>query len=189
MKIGFGAPVSGAWAGPDILHYFAARAESLGYESLWTFQRLLVPSGYHGDPVYRSVLDPLVALAYAAAGTERIRLGVALVNAPFVSPVYLAKQAATLDVLSRGRLDLGLGLGWSAPEFVASGVDREHRGARLREYVTALRVLWSGDGAFEGSHYTVPPSHQLPRPVQDPVHPDPDRRVRAGRAAPGRPCG
>src|SRR5512139_1888255 len=116
MRIGFGAPVSGAWAGPHGLAHFAARAEELGYQSLWTFQRLLAPADNAIDPVYRSVLDPIVSLAYAAAHTTRIRLAVAVVNLPFVNPAYLAKQAATLDVLCGGRLDLGLGTGWSADE-------------------------------------------------------------------------
>src|SRR5258708_25866457 len=112
MKIGFGAPVSGAWATPETLARFGARAEQAGYASLWTFQRLLVPEGSGMDPVYRSVLDPLTALAYAAAGTSRIRLGVAVVNLPFVSPAYLAKQAATVDVLSGRRPAPGPGIGW-----------------------------------------------------------------------------
>ncbi|HEV7899611.1 MAG TPA: LLM class flavin-dependent oxidoreductase, partial [Planosporangium sp.] len=86
MRIGFGLPVAGAWASPDTIARFAARAEELGYHSLWTFQRLLVGADQELAPVYRSVLDPLVSLAYAAAHTSRIRLGVAVVNFPFVSP-------------------------------------------------------------------------------------------------------
>ena len=86
MRIGFGAPVAGAWATPGYLASFAERAEQAGYASLWSFQRLLVPEGSGMEPVYRSVLDPMVALGYAAAGTSRIRLGVAIINLPFVSP-------------------------------------------------------------------------------------------------------
>src|SRR5216684_8307452 len=100
MRIGFGAPVSGAWATPQSLARFAAEAEAAGYASLWTFQRLLIPEGSAMEPVYHSVLDPMAALAFAAAVTDRIRLGVAVINLPFVSPAYLAKQAATLDILS-----------------------------------------------------------------------------------------
>src|SRR5215471_6227747 len=117
MKVGFGLPVSGAWATPQNISHFATRAEQAGYSSLWTFQRLLVPEGSGMEPVYRSVLDPLAALAYAAALTSRIRLGVAVINVPYLSPAYLAKQTASLDVLSGGRLDLGLGLGWMPEEF------------------------------------------------------------------------
>jgi len=167
MKIGLGAPVSGAWATPDTLADVAVRAEQLGYDSLWTFQRLLVGVDDRLDSVYQSVLDPLLPLSFVAARTERIRLGVALVNLPFVSPVYLAKQAATLDVLSNGRFDLGLGVGWSPTEFTATGADKARRGARAEEYVHVLRTLWHDDPAsFDGEFYTVPPSRMRPRPVQ-----------------------
>jgi probable F420-dependent oxidoreductase len=167
MRIGLGAPVSGAWATPENLGRVAVRAEELGYDSLWTFQRLLVGVDDGLPPVYQSVLDPLLALTFAAARTRRIRLGVALVNLPFVSPVYLAKQAATLDVLSGGRLDLGLGLGWSATEFAATGASEARRGARAEEYVRVLHALWDNEIAeFSGEFYTVPPSRMAPRPVQ-----------------------
>jgi probable F420-dependent oxidoreductase len=167
MRIGLGAPVSGAWATPDNLARFAVRAEELGYDSLWTFQRLLVGAEHELPPVYRSVLDPMLALTYAAALTSRIRLGVAVVNMPFESPVVLAKQATTLDVLSGGRLDLGLGNGWYEPEFVATGASSARRAARAVEYVRVLRTLWTDEVAsFDGEFYTVPPSRMVPRPVQ-----------------------
>jgi Coenzyme F420-dependent N5,N10-methylene tetrahydromethanopterin reductase and related flavin-dependent oxidoreductases len=132
MKIGFGAPVAGAWATPGYLAAFSEQAEEAGYASLWTFQRLLVPEGSGMDPVYRSVLDPMVALGFAAARTSRIRLGVAILNLPFVSPAYLAKQATTVDVLSGGRLDLGLGIGWMPEEFAVTGGSTARRGAADR---------------------------------------------------------
>jgi len=167
MKIGFGAPVSGAWATPENLAGFAARAEQAGYASLWSFQRLLVPDGSGMDPVYHSVLDPMAALAYAAAGTSRIRLGVAVVNLPFVSPAYLAKQAATVDILSGGRLDLGLGIGWMPEEFAATGAPMARRGARAAEYVAVLRELWAdGRSEFSGDFYEIPRSSVAPKPVQ-----------------------
>jgi len=167
MKIGFGAPVSGAWATPENLAGFAARAEQAGYASLWSFQRLLVPDGSGMDPVYHSVLDPMAALAYAAAGTSRIRLGVAVINLPFVSPAYLAKQAATVDILSGGRLDLGLGIGWMPEEFAATGAPMARRGARAAEYVAVLRELWAdGRSEFSGEFYEIPRSSVAPKPVQ-----------------------
>jgi probable F420-dependent oxidoreductase len=167
MKIGFGAPVSGAWATPENLAAFAARAEQAGYASLWSFQRLLVPEGSGMEPVYHSVLDPMAALAYAAAGTSLIRLGVAVINMPFVSPVYLGKQAATVDVLSAGRLDLGLGIGWMPEEFTATGAAMAGRGGRAAEYLGVLRTLW-GDGIseFSGEFYQLPRGTVAPKPVQ-----------------------
>jgi probable F420-dependent oxidoreductase len=167
MKIGFGAPVSGAWATPENLAGFAARAEQAGYASVWSFQRLLVPEGSGMDPVYQSVFDPMAALAYAAAGTSAIRLGVAVVNLPFVSPAYLAKQATTVDILSGGRLDLGLGIGWMPEEFAATGASMARRGARAAEYVAVLRELWSdGPNEFTGEFYEVPRGSVQPKPVQ-----------------------
>jgi probable F420-dependent oxidoreductase len=175
MRIGFGAPVAGAWATPRDLATFGVRAEEAGYASLWTFQRLLVPEDTPMEPVYRSVLDPLVSLGFLAAGTSQIRLGVALINMPFVSPGYLAKQATTVDVLSSGRLDLGLGIGWLPAEFALTGASMERRGARAAEYVAALHALWNpgpgGISRFDGQFYTVPPGRQSPKPVQQPGPP------------------
>jgi probable F420-dependent oxidoreductase len=167
MQISAGCPVSGAWAEPVAIGGIAARCEELGYYGLWTFQRLLEGVDQGLDPVYRSVLDPMLTLAYAAARTTRIRLGVAVVNLPYVSPAYLAKQASTLDVLSGGRHDLGLGTGWSAPEFVATGSDPNPRGRRTEEYLAVLRTLWNDEVAsFDGQLYQLPPSTTAPPPVQ-----------------------
>ena len=171
MDIGFGAPVAGVWATPRNLTEFARRAERLGYRSLWTFQRLLVPAGSPMAPVYRSVLDPMVALGYAAAVTSSIRLGVAVVNHPFMSPLLLAKQAATIDVLSGGRLDLGIGIGWLAEEFTGSGATTARRGPRTEEYLAAMRALWAGEEGLRGSYYEIPAGRQDPRPVQRPGPP------------------
>jgi probable F420-dependent oxidoreductase len=172
MIIGCGAPVAGAWATPGYLAEFAERAERAGYASLWSFQRLLVPEGSRMEPVYQSVLDPMVALGFAAARTSRIRLGVALVNLPFVSPALLAKQAASVDVLSGGRLDLGLGIGWMPEEFTASGASTARRGARTEEYLAVLRTLWDDEiSSFDGEFYTIPAGRQYPKPVQRPGPP------------------
>jgi probable F420-dependent oxidoreductase len=172
MQIGYGAPVAGAWATPGYLTAFARQAEDAGYASLWSFQRLLVPEGSGMEPVYRSVLDPMVALGYLAASTTRIRLGVAVVNLPFVSPTVLAKQATTVDVLSGGRLDLGLGIGWMPEEFAAAGASTARRGARTEEYLAVLRTLWADEvSSFDGEFYTIPAGRQDPRPVQRPGPP------------------
>jgi probable F420-dependent oxidoreductase len=170
MDIGFGAPVAGAWATPRNLTELGRRAERAGYRSLWTFQRLLAPAGERLAPVYRSVLDPMVSLGFLAATTSTIRLGVAVVNHPFASPLLLAKQAATVDVLSGGRLDLGIGNGWLAAEFTGSGAALTGRGARADEYVAALRAVWAGQ-PFTGRHFEIPAGRQDPPPAQRPAPP------------------
>jgi probable F420-dependent oxidoreductase len=192
MRIGFGLPVAGAWAHPETIAQFARRAEDLGYDSLWTFQRLLVPADDEPAPVYRSVLDPLLSLSFAAAHTSRIRLGVSIINMPFVSPALLAKQAATLDLLSSGRLELGLGAGWSAVEFTASGAGTARRGARAEEYLAVLRTLWADEvSEYHGEFYEIPPSRMAPKPAQQPGPPVllagvvPAALRRAGRLASG----
>ncbi|HET6209365.1 MAG TPA: TIGR03619 family F420-dependent LLM class oxidoreductase [Jatrophihabitans sp.] len=170
-RLGFGLPVSGSWASPANLVSVAQRAEQLGYHSVWAFQRLLHPATGDWGPMYRSVLDPILSLAYVAAATERVRLGLAVVNAPFYSPILLAKQLSTLDVLSRGRLDAGLGLGWAEQEFEAVGVPQARRGARLTEFVGCLKAIWQDEVVdFAGEFYRVPPARVEPRPVQRP-HP------------------
>jgi probable F420-dependent oxidoreductase len=172
LVLGFGLPVSGSWATPGNVTALARRAEELRYGSLWTFQRVAVPVDQDYGPQYRSVLDPVVALGFAAAVTSSVRLGTAVVNAPYLAPALLAKQLATVDVLSGGRLDVGLGLGWAKHEFAAVGAPWERRGARLAEYVACLRALWADDPvSFSGELYDVPPSRMQPKPAQRPAPP------------------
>jgi alkanesulfonate monooxygenase SsuD/methylene tetrahydromethanopterin reductase-like flavin-dependent oxidoreductase (luciferase family) len=168
MRIGFAAPTSGSWATPAIMKEVCGRADELGYPSLWTFQRLLYPTGTFLGETYHSVLDPLVSLAYLAACTKRTKLGVAIVNFPFVSPIMMAKQAAAIDVLSEGRLLLGLGMGWAAEEFEASGTTTERRGPRLEEYVGCAQLRGAASSGAAA-------------PAADPA-----RRGRAGSAEAGR---
>jgi probable F420-dependent oxidoreductase len=192
VKLGFGLPVSGSWATRANIVRIAQRAEELGYHSLWTFQRLLHPAAGDWGPMYRAVHDPLITLAHVAALTDQVRLGVAVVNAPFYAPVMLAKQLTTLDELSSGRLDTGLGLGWAHEEFEAVGVPYEHRGARTEEFVQCLKVIWTSEVAsFDGRYYHLPPSRVEPKPVQRPHPPlllggTAERALqRAGRMADG----
>jgi probable F420-dependent oxidoreductase len=191
-KLGFGLPVSGSWATRANVIEVARRAEAAGYESLWTFQRLLHPAEGDWGSMYRSVSDPLITLAYVAAITDRARLGVAILNAPFFSPILLAKQLTTLDELSGGRLDTGLGLGWAKEEFAASGVDFARRGARTEEFIGCLKALWTEPVvSFDGEFYHVPPALVDPKPVQRPHPPillggDAPRALeRVGRLADG----
>ena len=96
----------------------------------------------------------------------------AVINLPFVSPAVLAKQATTVDVLSGGRLDLGLGIGWMPEEFAAAGASTARRGARTEEYLAVLRTLWADEvSSFDGEFYTIPAGRQDPRPVQKPGPP------------------
>jgi len=171
VKRGFALPVSGSWATPANILHVARRAEELGYESLWTFQRLLSPVDASWGEMYRAVLDPTVVLGYAAAVTTRVRLGVAVLNMPFVSPVLVAKQGATLDVLSGGRLDLGLGMGWSEEEYAATGATKRHQARRSEDFIAALRALWTQNPVrHEGEFYQIPATLADPQPVQRP-HP------------------
>lgn len=192
MKVGFAPPVSGSWATPPNMVHVARRAEQLGYHSLWAFQRLLVPADLGWSEAYHSVQEPVTTLAFLAAHTERIRLGVAVLNLPFVSPVLLAKQMATLDILCGGRLDVGLGLGWSDEEFTATGAAKHRRGRRAAEYLQVLKTLWTDEVAeYAGEFYRVPRMRAEPKPAQHP-HPPillggfaPEALRRAGRAADG----
>ena len=159
----------------------AQRAEALGYHGLWVFQRLLYAlapkNEYYGAPgkewpaAFRSVFDPLVTLAFVAAHTNTIRLGASVLLVPLYTPVVLAKELATLDVLSRGRLDVGLGLGWSLDEYEAAGVPWRDRGARIDEFLRCLKTIWTSDECeFRGRFYVVPRARIEPKPVQKP-HP------------------
>ena len=169
--LGFGLPVCGAWATPETMRAVARGAQARGYASLWAFQRVLYPVAGALDAAHRSVLDPVAALAHVAACTERIRLGTATVCAPFTTPALLAKAFSTLDVLSGGRVTVGLGMGWLEAEYTAAGVPSERRGARFEEYLRCLKALWTDDPVqFDGEFYTVPRAHLAPRPVQRP-HP------------------
>lgn len=169
--LGFGLPVSGAWASPDNMIRIASRAEALGLASLWTFQRTLHPVGSGLGPAQLSVHDSVAALAYVAGHTDRIGLGTATMCAPFTAPVLLAKAMASLDVLSGGRLTVGLGMGWLPEEHVAVGVPMTRRAERFEEYLRCLRTLWTDDPVqFDGEFYTVPRSHVGPAVAQQP-HP------------------
>jgi probable F420-dependent oxidoreductase len=178
VQLGFAVPVSGSWATPDAQVELAQRAEELGYASLWTFQRLLYPADpavcdapKRWQPVYRSVADPLVTLAFLAGQTHRVRLGVAVLNYPWYSPLLLAKMATSLDIVSRGRLDLGLGLGWAAEEFAATATEPGRRGVLAEEFLRALDAIWTQDVVHhEGPLGVLRDVRVEPRPVQRP-HP------------------
>ena len=155
MKIGL-IPVNVAVDSLAQLLALAQGAEVVGVESLWTFEHAMVPLAYQSRyPYDRSgkmpvtpethFIDPLIALTAIAAQTKTIRLATGINILPQSNPLLLAKQAASLDLLSKGRLMLGLGIGWLREEFVAMGVPFEGRGARFDDYVQAMRKVWSGE--------------------------------------------
>jgi probable F420-dependent oxidoreductase len=199
VLLGFAVPTAGSWATPDNQVELAQRAEELGYASLWTFQRLLYPADpqrsaapRRWQPVYRSVHDPLITLAYLAGVTSRVRLGVAVLNYPWYSPLLLAKMATTLDTVSRGRLDLGLGLGWAQEEFAATATSPGRRGALAEEFLATLEAVWTQDVVeHQGELGSFSDVRVEPKPTQRPRPPlllggtaEPALR-RAGRAADG----
>lgn len=134
----------------------AQLAESLGFESVWTFEHVMVPLQYESRYPYSKdgkmgggadspFLDPLIALTAVASHTKTLRLGTGVNILSQANPLLLAKQAATLDLLSGGRFMLGVGIGWLKEEFDAMGVPFERRGARFDDYVVAMRKVWSGE--------------------------------------------
>jgi len=180
MRFGFALPQVGSAVGPETLVTVAKRAEDLGFDSLWVLDRILwpvsprapYPIGDGSLPVkYKSVLDPLETLTFAAAHTRRIALGTSVLNLPWYNPVLLARRLTTLDVLSAGRLRIGFGIGWSPDEYEAADVPWQERGQRADELIQALKKIWTTDPVeFQGKYYRIPKSVIGPKPVQKP-HP------------------
>jgi probable F420-dependent oxidoreductase len=160
-------------AGPEALERLAPLAEELGYDSLWMGEHVVVPDPRRppspmepDEPIH----DPLVALAFAAAHTTSIRLATGIVILPQRNPVVLAKQLASLDSISSGRLIAGIGVGYLEPEMTAVGVPMKRRGARADEYLAAMRALWEQERpSFEGEFVRFDGVNAHPRPVQRPL--------------------
>jgi probable F420-dependent oxidoreductase len=160
---------------PEGLKRIAQTAESLGFESLWLGEHVVLPDpplpDAPWDPVH-PVLDPVVALAYLAGCTQRIRLGTGIIILPQRQPLVLAKELATLDVLSGGRLLFGIGVGYLGPEFAALGVPLEGRGARADEYMEAMQAIWrEGEVDYLGSFLQFSGVKARPLPEQRPYPP------------------
>jgi probable F420-dependent oxidoreductase len=160
-------------AGADAVARLAPLAEELGYDSLWMGEHVVVPDPRRPpspmdpeDPIH----DPLVALAFAAAHTTTIRLATGIVILPQRNPLVLAKQLASLDSISGGRLIFGLGVGYLEPELTAIGVPIKRRGARSDEYLAAMRALWEQEQpSFDGEFVAFAGVNAYPRPVQRPL--------------------
>ena len=181
MKLGVSVPNIGPVATPEAIKTVAKKAEAMGYNSLWTVERLLWPidpkTPYPVTPdgslpeQYKYNLDPLDVLTFAAAVTTKIRLGPSVLDIPYYNPVTLARRLSTIDILSKGRLNVGLGLGWSPDEMEATGADIKVRGARADEFIQVLKALWTTDPSeFHGKFFSLSKSHINAKPVQKP-HP------------------
>jgi probable F420-dependent oxidoreductase len=178
MRLGLHALGIGTGARPEIIRAVSRAAEAAGFATLWAGEHVVmveVPASrypYSADgriavPADADWLDPLLTLTYAAAATSQIGLATGILLLPEHNPVLVAKQIGTLDVLSGGRLTLGVGIGWSAEEFAALGIPFASRGARAAEYVAALRTLWSADVAsFEGEFTRFDGIRVYPKPVR-----------------------
>jgi probable F420-dependent oxidoreductase len=173
------------------------RAEAAGFESLWGGEHVILPSKIESSYPYTAdgkipampdtpIPDPLIWLAFAAAAAPTMRLGTCILIVPQRNPLILAKELATLDQLSGGKVELGLGVGWLEEEFQALGVPWERRGARNDEYIEAMRTLWSGpEVEFHGEFVDFPKVTCSPRPVQPtiPILVGGDSEVAIKRAA------
>jgi probable F420-dependent oxidoreductase len=180
MRIGTLLPHMGAAATPESIVRSAQQAEALGYDSVWVAERLLYPvaprTPYGGTPdgslpeFYKRVFEPVETLTFVAAHTTTIRLGTSVLNMPFHNPAILARRLATLDVLSGGRLNVGLGQGWSKDEMEAAGAVSGGRAERADELIAVLRAMWGPDPVeHHGRFFQVARSIITPKPVQQPL--------------------
>jgi probable F420-dependent oxidoreductase len=177
MKFGLFFVNVGAFAAPHPFAHLVTTAEKTGLESVWTVEHVVIPVGYQATypydpsgkipiPTDTALPDPLLPLAYAAAITSTIKLATGIVILPQRHPFYMAKEAATLDVLSNGRLMLGVGVGWMEDEFAALGIPFAERGGRTDETIRAMRSLWKAEPeAFESEYFKWGPVEMHPKPV------------------------
>jgi probable F420-dependent oxidoreductase len=161
-------------AEPEAAVTVAQHAEAAGFESVWTGEHLVLPDPQRDLPFPPAMpfLDPIVALTLVAASTTTIRLGTGVVVLPLRSPVVLAKELASLDVVSKGRLVVGVGAGYVPEEFVAVGVPRSERGVRTDDGIRALRALWTmAQPRHDGRFASFAGIDAHPRPLQRPCPP------------------
>lgn len=180
MKIGL-IPVNVGVPDAQAMIGMAQLAEGVGFESLWTFEHAIVPNDYESKYPYSptgkmgatpetNFVDPLIALTAIAARTKTIRLGTGVNILSQANPLYVAKQAASLDFVSGGRFELGVGIGWLREEFVAAGTPFERRGARFDDYIQAMRKIWSGETVEHRSEFLDWSGFKsYPVPVQKPL--------------------
>jgi probable F420-dependent oxidoreductase len=170
MRFGVTVPNYRKLASQENLVHVARRSEELGFDSLWVTDHVVVPEPYR-EMFGATVYDPLSVLAFLAAHTQRVLLGTAVLVIPYRNPLVVAKQLATIDNLSDGRVVLGTGAGWAREEFEALGVPYDERGPITDEYLSAILDLWTNETpSFRGRYVNFHDVHAEPRPVQKP-HP------------------
>jgi probable F420-dependent oxidoreductase len=176
MKIGYFAIGLGPLTNPDWVRTVASSAERLGFSSIWAPEHVVLldrfaskypySSGDFPAPTDTPISDPFTTLAFAAACTQRIRLGTGICLVPEHNPLVLAKTVATTDLLSNGRLILGVGIGWLEEEFQAIGIPWERRARRTREYIDVMRKLWSEDrSSYDGEFVKFDSVRSFPKPA------------------------
>ncbi len=177
MRFGLHALGIGPGAAPDVIAAVAGAAEESGFSTLWSGEHVVMvegpdapypyaPDGRIAVPADSDWLDPFVTLTYAAAVTSRITVATGILLLPEHQPLVVAKQAASLDVLSKGRFRLGVGIGWSTAEFEALGIPFNGRARRTREYVEALRTLWREEVAsYAGEFVRFEQVRSHPKPL------------------------
>ncbi len=177
MKFGLMFANTGRFATPEGAATIAEAAEQAGFDSIWTVEHVVVPAGYESEYPYdksgkmpgaekADMPDPLIWLAYVAARTTTIKLATGILIVPQRNPLVLAKEVATLDKLSGGRMLLGVGAGWLEEEFDALGVPFARRGKRLDDYIGAMRALWAdGEASYEGEFTSFSRAISRPKPV------------------------
>jgi len=175
MKIGLFAINFGTCGNPAAAIRVAQAAEAAGFESVWTGEHIVLPDP--ATPAFpfaaqTPMLDTTVALTWIAAHTKRLRLASGIILVPFRNPAVLAKELASLDVVSAGRLIIGVGAGWLEPEFRALGIPMERRGERMDDTLRAMRALWTMEHPeHHGSFASFREVASYPRPVQRPTPP------------------
>jgi probable F420-dependent oxidoreductase len=182
VRVGLFAPFLNPFTTRQTLEAVGRGAEERGFASIWAAEHVVLFDEYRSRYPYspdgripaggeNGVLDPFLTLSYLACATSRIRLGTGICLVPQRNPVYTAKETATLDYLSEGRLDFGIGVGWLREEFEVVGVPWSRRGDRCREYIEVMRRLWcEAVSEYSGEFYELPSCRQFPKPVQSP-HP------------------
>jgi len=182
VKIGAFVPLGTANVNPEFMTTVGPALEERGFESVWVAEHVVLFDDYESKYPYADsgrfpgggdsgLLEPLTALAYIAATTTTLRLGTGICLVGQRNPVYTAKQVADVDVLSGGRIDFGIGIGWLREEFEVVAMPFDHRGARSDEHIEVMKQLWTQEtSSFDGRYYQLPECRMYPKPVQQP-HP------------------